>query len=177
MAGGQEGIACTNGHFPNLAESLVMPVTCSVRYTKNFYPLLLLLLPVGLIIPFIQWLRQLGKLDTWLVYTLIFIFLGLMILLVAWLGRQLFPKSTLQLNGDALIVSVPRRLWLAPVIRTVHFKDIQYLDRRYIRNDFYYELTTVHGRFLLFQASYSYEDYTLFKEAMDEVKAGMHPHA
>lgn len=81
----------------------------AVRYGRNYRIILAIVLPCLGIAPFI-WIAQYIKLpEEWQEYVLIYAFLGLLITIVFWLIKNVYPKATLIIGDNYFSVNFVKK--------------------------------------------------------------------
>lgn len=115
-----------------------------LRYGRNYKVVLAIILPCLLIIPFVFLMQNevLKFLAEWQIWTIVFLFLGLLIALCLLLVLSVYPAAVLVISGDELSIQFERRYWFSPANFSFKFDEIVSFTSNFIGTDEYFIIKT-----------------------------------
>lgn len=142
-----------------------------VRYGRNYKLGLAIVLPSLLLVPFIIFLSAFKSLQEWMLWLIIFGFLGIVISLSMWLVFRVYPLATIIITQNEISLLFKRSGLPGPSDFSIYISDIHSFTRHQIGgNDYFlFETRNPFRKFQVSAASDSLEDIISFYEAMSEL--------
>jgi len=142
-----------------------------VRYGNNYRVVLAIVFPCLSIAPFIVLMQLFKPLSEWLVLSIIFAFLGGLILLVLWLVKSVYPKAILSLNENEISLRFKQGNFLSPADFSFSASNVISFETGDLSGDDYmrFKLKNPVRKFQLSAGARSVEEYLAFNEAMVEI--------
>jgi len=146
-----------------------------VRYGRNYKVVLAIVLPCLLIVPFILIMQAFPFLEEWKIWTLIYAFLGCLILFSLWLVMRVYPSTILRIRNNEIDLSFNHRHFFSPTDFSFTVDDIITFHRKELGGDEYFMIETGNPRrkFQISASSNEEEDELSFNEAMYEISEMM----
>jgi len=139
----------------------------TVRYGRNYKVGLAIVLPSFLLIPFIYLLAEFKSIQEWLLWLIIFGFLGFVISLSLWLVFRVYPIASLNLNHNEISLIFKRSGFPGPSNFSFFITDVDSFTQNEIGGAQYCIIKTRNPfrKFQISSASNSLDDTLSFEEA------------
>lgn len=142
-----------------------------MRYGQNYKVGLAIVLPSLLLIPFILLIAEFKFIQEWLLWLIIFGFLGFVISLSMWLVFRVYPLTTLIINQNEISLLFKRSGFPGPSNFSFYITDVYSFTQNEIggREYFIIETQNPFRKFQISSASNSLDDILSFEEAMLQI--------
>lgn len=143
----------------------------TVRYGQNYKVGLAIVLPSLLLIPFILVIAEFKFIQEWMLWLIIFGFLGFVISLSMWLVFRVYPIASLHINQNEISLLFKRSGFPGPSNFSFYITDVDSFTQNEIggREYFIIETRNPFRKFQISSASNSLDDTLSFEEAMLKV--------
>ena len=138
-----------------------------MRYGQNYKVGLAIVLPSLLLIPFIYFMAEFNSIHEWLLWLIIFGFLGFVISFSMWLVFRVYPLATLIINQNEISLLFKRSGFPGPSNFSFFIIDVDSFSQNEIggREYFIIETRSPFRKFQISSASNSLDDILSFEEA------------